>query len=163
MDSFRSFWYVYPSCLRKSSLKKLVAIPCSPIDLANAPNLTSLRFLISFRRTHANRSFSEAVCLLSQIGSPSKIEEITLDCFCIGRKMESRSFSDGWEEVASVLERDAFTNLRQLRITMSHSDNHGIQEKCTGFFDYVFAAVRKRGVVIDIASRDEILGTASAY
>jgi len=77
--------------------------------------------------------------------------------------MESRSFSAGWEEVASALERDAFASLRQLRITMSQGDNHGIQEKCTGFFDYVFAALRRRGVEVDIASRDEILGTSSAY
>ncbi|KAF9474351.1 hypothetical protein BDN70DRAFT_908536 [Pholiota conissans] len=131
------------------------ASSAGPIYLASLPHLRSLRFAVSFRRTHANGPFPEVLRLLGQLShEPNSIESIIIDCHCVrvGDKIATE-----WRPLDKVLSKPAFDALKQIRVRLSTSTTSAMERhKFTLAFQDLLPMLQSKGTEISVMTLADI-------
>ncbi|KAF9557581.1 hypothetical protein CPC08DRAFT_764483 [Agrocybe pediades] len=99
------------------------------IDISVIQRLRSLKFVVSFRRTHAHGPFPEAIRLLSQLYQAQRadtsrldhLERLTIECHCL-RSMDAKTLKAEWHAIDKILGRSGvFKSLKELKIELPTS------------------------------------------
>ncbi|KDR71219.1 hypothetical protein GALMADRAFT_229613 [Galerina marginata CBS 339.88] len=125
-----------------------------PINLAAAPRLRSLRFIVSFRQTHAHGPFPEVLRLLSQASMHlNHVETVVIDCHCI-RPVEDKARRAEWHPLDKMLSRRGFGRLRDVKIVLSTSTSAvGERQKLVSSFQDLLPGVERKGGLISVHTR----------
>jgi len=137
------------------------------INISTLKYLRALKFVVSFRKTHAHGPFPEVLRLLSQIyharkvsrDHPDHLESITIECHCL-RNMDTKALKAEWRPIDKVLSKPGiFERLKELKITLptSTSSTKLIHSFMMAFQD-ALPLVQAKGVSISVRSqacRDE--------
>ncbi|PPQ84557.1 hypothetical protein CVT25_007639 [Psilocybe cyanescens] len=153
------------------------------ININALPHLRVLRFLVSFRKTHAHGPFPEVLRLLGQVSSssnsssihmPNRIETIVFDCHCIRGPSQSQSGVHGfpsssssasadlkalqaeWRPIDKILSRPSFASLKHVKIRLSTSTSvPASRERFIRAFQHLLPALQSKGTVISVQTKED--------
>ncbi|KAJ3517230.1 hypothetical protein NLJ89_g641 [Agrocybe chaxingu] len=132
------------------------------IDLGLLPQLRFLRFVVSFRKTHAQGPFPEVVRLLSQLVTPQTVnstanivESVTIDVHCI-RNVDGNKLQTEWKPIDKVLTISAFRRLKEVKVRLSTSTSSSAdRHKFTLAFQDILPRLQAKGVLLSVTNYHE--------